>query len=171
MRFFVTIEGVTTEVELRSDGVFVEDRCIEADLVDVPGTNVRSLILDGVSYSVLADSPAQGHWDLRMAGRRISAEVVDERTRAIREMTGVEIGPTGPKPVVAPMPGLVVKVEVQEGDSVETGQGLVIVEAMKMENELKATGPAQVGAVRIEVGQTVEKGQVLIELQALEASE
>lgn len=169
MRFFVTIAEKTTEVEVRPDGIFVGERRVEADLVELPGTNVLSLILDGVSYRVQADSAAEGRWELEVAGHRYEAEVIDERTRVIREMTGIQTGPSGPKPVTAPMPGLVVKVEVGEGDTVEEGQGLIIVEAMKMENELNAVGPAIVGLVRVEVGQTVEKGQVLIELRPVEA--
>ncbi len=171
MRFFVTIAEEAIEVELRPDGVFVGDRRVEADLVELPGTNVRSLILDGVSYRILADSPTQGHWDLQLPGGRFVAEVVDERTQAIRAMTGIESGPTGPKPVIAPMPGLVVQVEVTEGDTVEVGQGLIIVEAMKMENELKAAGPARVGPIHVEVGQSVEKGQLLIDLREVEVPE
>lgn len=71
MRFFVTIAEEAIEVELRPDGVFVGDRRVEADLVELPGTNVRSLILDGVSYRILADSPTQGHWDLQLPRKSV----------------------------------------------------------------------------------------------------
>ena len=71
--------------------------------------------------------------------------MVDERSHAIREMTGSVAGPSGPRPVKAPMPGLVVKLEVAVGDEVVAGQGLVIVEAMKMENELKVEAPGASG--------------------------
>jgi len=66
------------------------------------------------------------------------------------------------------MPGLVIKVEVQEGDAVVGGQGLVIVEAMKMENELKAEGEGRVARVLVAPGQTVEKDQVLVEFESPE---
>ena len=64
------------------------------------------------------------------------------------------------------MPGLVVKVEVAVGDRIEAGQGVVIVEAMKMENELRAEAPGVVAHVHVRPGQTVEKDQVLIDLTA-----
>jgi biotin carboxyl carrier protein len=94
---------------------------------------------------------------------------VDERTRAIREMAGVKEGTRGPKALRAPMPGLVVKVEIREGDAVVEGQGLVIVEAMKMENELKAEGEGRVARILVEPGQAVEKDQVMVEFEAPDA--
>ncbi len=98
----------------------------------------------------------------------MQAEVVDERTHTTRAMTGNGAAAGGPRPVVAPMPGLVVRVEVSEGDMVSAGQGMVIVEAMKMENELLAEGPAVVQRVHVRDGEAVEKGQLLVELSPLE---
>jgi pyruvate carboxylase subunit B len=106
-----------------------------------------------------------------MGGRRIRAEAIDERTRAIREMTGAGGAALGPAPIRAPMPGLVVKVEVEEGDVVEAGQGMAIVEAMKMENELKAEGPGVVSTIHVAAGDTVEKDQILIDLDPLDDGE
>jgi len=71
----------------------------------------------------------------------------------------------GPAPLLAPMPGMVVRVQVQVGDVVQPGQGLVVMEAMKMENELRATAPATVKAVIAQPGTAVEKGALLIELE------
>jgi biotin carboxyl carrier protein len=63
------------------------------------------------------------------------------------------------------MPGLVIQVDAQEGDEVVPGQGLVIVEAMKMENELKSEGKGTISRVLVEPGQIVEKEQVLVEFE------
>ena len=93
------------------------------------------------------------------------AEITAALVKELREMTGTGSAPSGPVPLSAPMPGLVVKVEVAEGDTVESGQGLVIVEAMKMENELTAETDSRVAGVRVAAGDTVEKGQVLVELE------
>jgi pyruvate carboxylase subunit B len=71
---------------------------------------------------------------------------------------------SGPAPLVAPMPGLVVRVNVVVGDQVAAGQGLVVMEAMKMENELRASAPGTVRAVHAEPGAAVNKGAVLVEL-------
>jgi len=80
-------------------------------------------------------------------------------------MTGGGAVAQGPKPVRAPMPGLVVRVEVEPGQEVKAGQGVVIIEAMKMENELKAEAVGVVSRVLVQQGQAVEKGAVLVEFE------
>jgi biotin carboxyl carrier protein len=169
MRYHVTVAGRTFEVELGAEGVTVDGTRAVADLAHVNGTDAHSLLLDGGSYRVVATRTAAGAWELHMRGRRLAVEAVDERTQAIREMTGAGSGPTGPRPVRAPMPGLVVKVEVSEGDSVEPGQGLVIVEAMKMENELRAEVAGVVARVHVAPGQPVDKDQILVDFHAPES--
>lgn len=168
MKYFVTIDHETFEVDLTPEGARIDGEEVVTDLAHVPGTSVHSLLLDGASHRLVAQHQGQGRWELHMGGRRIRAEAVDERTRTIREMTGAGAAAAGPAPIRAPMPGLVVKVEVEEGDVVETGQGMAIVEAMKMENELRAEGPGVVLAIHVQAGATVEKDQVLIDLAPLE---
>ena len=73
--------------------------------------------------------------------------------------------PTGPAPVRAPMPGLIVRVNVKVGDVVEAGQGVVVMEAMKMENELRAIAPGRVKSIEVGPGATVEKGSLLVALE------
>jgi pyruvate carboxylase subunit B len=163
MRYHVTVAGRVFEVDLGPEGTTVDGTSVVADVADVEGTDVRSLLLDGNSYRLLAERTAQGVWDIHLRGHRLSAEAVDERTHTIREMTGAGAAPAGPRPVRAPMPGLVVKVEVQEGDHVEVGQGMVIVEAMKMENELRAEHAGVVARIHVAPGQAVEKDQILID--------
>jgi pyruvate carboxylase subunit B len=100
-----------------------------------------------------------------VAGDRWEAEVVDERTRHIRSLTSGANAARPPATLRAPMPGLVVRVLVEAGQEVAAGAGMVVLEAMKMENELKAAGPSVVGAIRVVAGEPVEKGQVLVELR------
>jgi biotin carboxyl carrier protein len=164
--YFVEIGGRSFEVEVGPDGVCVDGVDIRAELARVSGTPVRSLLADGASHRVVANRLDRGRWSLTLRGRTFRAEVIDERTRTIRAMTGAGAGPSGPRPVRAPMPGLIVKVEVAEGDLVEAGQGVVIVEAMKMENELRAEGAGRVTAVHVKEGDTVEKDQPLVDLAA-----
>ncbi len=166
MRYFVTVGDRTLEVELGPDGVRVDGTPVEADLSRVPGTDVHSLLLDRSSRRLVVRRNGRGVWDLHLRGRGLRAEVVDERTRRIREMTGAGAAGAGPRPVRAPMPGLVVKVEVEEGREVRSGDGLVVVEAMKMENELRAEAPARVKRIYVTEGETVDKDQVLIDFDA-----
>ena len=139
-----------------------------ASLEHADGSPVRGLIVDGRSHRVVADKRGRGHWRLHLRAGVVEADVVDERTKAIREMAGSGAGPVGPSPIVAPMPGMVVKIEVAEGDRVEAGQGVAIVEAMKMENELRAGGPGVVARIHVREGDAVEKDQVLVDLAPLE---
>jgi len=96
--------------------------------------------------------------------------VVDERTRQIQTLTGGRVAapPTGT--IRAPMPGLVVRVAVEPGQQVDAGAGLVVVEAMKMENELRAPGAGVVAAVHVAPGQVVERGAALVTLESVEPS-
>jgi pyruvate carboxylase subunit B len=166
MRYYVTIGDRTFEVDLSGEVARVDGRPIEAELAAVPGTPIRHLLADARSHTVVArPGEARGWWDVHLDGRRFEIEVIDERTRAIRSMTGGGAVAQGPKPVRAPMPGLVVRVEVEPGQEVKAGQGVVIIEAMKMENELKAEAAGVVSRVLVQQGQAVEKGAVLVEFE------
>ena len=96
---------------------------------------------------------------------RHESEVLDRGQEAIRAARMAAGGAGGLSPLTAPMPGLVLRIEVEVGDRVAEGDGLVIVEAMKMENELTAAAPARVSAVHVSEGTAVEKGQLLIEFE------
>ncbi len=170
MRYYVTIGRTTYEVDLTEGVPRVDGEEVEAELVAIPGTPVRHLLAAGRSLTVAARAGTDG-WELHMAGERFEALVMDERTRAIRAMTGKAGAARGPKPVRAPMPGLVTRILAGEGDAVELGQGVVIVEAMKMENELKAEAAGVVSKVLVEAGQAVEKGAVLVEFRADETDD
>lgn len=165
MKYFVTIGERTLEVEIGRQGVTVEGEVVEAELERIPETSVYSLLLGGRSYRLVAGQSGRGEWNLHLDGLETRASVLDERGRKIQELSARTAGPRGPKSVVAPMPGLVVKVEVEPGDAVEAGQGVVIIEAMKMENELKAEGQGTVLTVHVEPGQAVEKGAVLVDFE------
>lgn len=165
MRYFVKIGARELEVELGPTGIRVDGMDVDADLLEMDGTGVHSLLLGGASHRILATRSGAEEWTLHLSGLQLRAHVVDERTRAIREMTGVKEGSLGPVALRAPMPGLVIKVEAGEGDEVVPGQGLVIVEAMKMENELKSERGGRISRVLVEAGQIVQKDQVLVEFE------
>jgi pyruvate carboxylase subunit B len=93
-------------------------------------------------------------------------EVLDERTRHIRSLTGEGAKATGASQLRAPMPGLVLRIQVQQGQAVVAGQPIVALEAMKMENELRATAAGVVQTIAVEPGQAVERGAVLVEFAA-----
>lgn len=169
MKYFVSVGDEVVEVELHGDHVVVDGQERRADLASVPGTGVRSLLMDGASHSLGARRRARGRWDVAVDGRTLQAEVLDRRGKAIRDIRRRQAALAGPEPVRAPMPGMVVKVEVAPGDEVAAGQGVAVVEAMKMENELSAPADGRVSAVRVEPGDSVTKDAVLVEFEAPES--
>jgi biotin carboxyl carrier protein len=165
MRYFVTICDREIEVDLSGAHPVVDGREVHAELGTAQGGAVRHLIVDGRSVPMVARrGERRGRWQLAIGAERLSAEAVDERTRAIREMAGESAEETE-KTIVAPMPGLVVRIDVEVGQQVKAGQGVVVVEAMKMENELKAPGDGVIAEIRASAGETVEKGAVLLVLE------
>jgi len=164
MRYEVTIGGRIFQVDSAVEGVQVGGTLVRVSMEHADGSPVRGLLVDGRSYRVIADRTGPGRWKLAIPGRIVEVDVIDERTKAIQEMAGSGAAPAGPRPIVAPMPGMVIRVEVAEGDRVEAGQGIAIVEAMKMENELRARGPGVVTRVHVREGDAVEKDQVLVDL-------
>ncbi len=166
MKYIVTLNGEKHDVILGPDGVEIDEAHVETSLSEAPGSPVRTVVVGRQSYNVVVrKESARGSYTLWVDGHRFVAEAVDERTSAIRAMTAAAQGPSGPAPIKAPMPGLVVRVNVSVGDEVEAGQGIVVMEAMKMENELRATGAGRVKRIVVEPGNPVEKGALLVELE------
>jgi pyruvate carboxylase subunit B len=167
MRYVVEVDGVRTTLELSGDVVRLEDGTeLRARLVDVEGTPVSLLTIGDRVYRLVARRGDQrGRYGVSIDGRRHEVEALDERTRTIRDLSAASGAAAGPAPLVAPMPGLIVRVTVQPGDEVAAGQGLVVMEAMKMENELRAQSAGRVKAVHAAPGAAVEKGALLVELE------
>lgn len=173
MKYFVTLRARTYEIDVGGGRVSVDGEPFEAHLAAVPGTPLYHLLLAGSSWTVAAQPLAENagiaplRWALGAVGERFEVEAVDERTRQIQALTGRGRAPAAGGVVKAPMPGLVVRVEVVVGQRVEVGAGLVVVEAMKMENELRAQRAGVVETVHVTPGQTVDKGAPLITLGPL----
>ena len=166
MKYLVTLAGKTVEVVVDGDQVVVDGAAHRAELRPVAGTPIRNLLVDGDSWIVPIEATGRGRWLVQRRGERFEVDVVDERTWHIRNLVGGGKGHSGPAVLKAPMPGLVVRVMVEPGEQFAAGQGLVVLEAMKMENELKAAGRGVVDRVLAVPGQAVEKGAVLITFRA-----
>jgi pyruvate carboxylase subunit B len=165
VKYFVTLDGREVEVEVEGDRVRVDGRDLSAHLGAVPDTPLSHLLLDDRSVTLTLTATGRGSWEIGRLGERWPVEVVDERTRHIRSLTGAWEGPKGPARLGAPMPGLVVKVEVKEGQQVKSGQPLIVLEAMKMQNELRSPADGVVARVLVRAGQAVEKGAGLVEFE------
>ena len=166
MRYRVRVGDADVDVDRDGDVVIVNGVSSAVRLSDVEGTPVRMVTIgDEVHRVVARRGPARGRYTLWLDGFRYEVEALDERARAIRDLAGAGQGTSGPAPLIAPMPGMIVRVAVQVGDTVQPGQGLVVMEAMKMENELRATTAGTVTSVLATPGTAVEKGAVLLELE------
>ena len=115
------------------------------------------------SYEVSFEARGNGGYVVHVNGEPIPLSVTDPRKRARRgHAADAGQGVDGPVPIVAPMPGRIVKVLVRPGDTVAARQGVVVVEAMKMENELRAPRAGNVSDVRVREGMSVEANAVLV---------
>ena len=163
MKYIVAVNGVEHEVTIDGSSVRIGAFEGDADVATLPGTPVRLVAVAGRVYPVLARAGTEpGRYAIHIGGYRFDVEALSERTRAIRELAGAGSKPSGPTAICAPMPGLVVRVLVQSGDRVQAGQGVVVMEAMKMENELRASSGGLVRSVEVWPGSAVEKGAVLV---------
>jgi len=166
MKYVVLIDGQAIEVEVDGERVTIAGQTYSASLNVIPGTPLRQLLLDGRPLTLSVEPLGRGRWALAPGGERLEVEVLDERTRHIRSLTGGGDQRRAAAVLKAPMPGLVVRVQAKAGDAIIAGAGLIVLEAMKMENELKAASAGTVKAVRVTPGEAVEKGQVLVEFEA-----
>lgn len=166
MKYFVRLGDTVHEVVIDGEHVLVDGERMSARIEDIPGTPLQRLTAGDRHERVYARRGAdRSSMDLSIGGFRLTLEALDERTKVIRELSGASGKPKGPAHLAAPMPGLIVRVSVKEGDQVRAGQGLVVMEAMKMENELRATSDGIVKRVVAAPGAAVEKGALLLELE------
>ena len=155
--------GESLRVELREVGegvyeVTLEDRSIRVDAVK-SGRTIYSVIEDGKQFEAMVDEKGEHGFDVLLAGRLYHLEAVDERSRLLAS-TAQSVA-SGKQVVAAEMPGKVVKIQVAVGDSVTRGQGVLIVEAMKMENDIPSPIDGVVSEISVGEGQTVETGAPL----------
>lgn len=168
MKYRVRIADESIDLEVTHSGdsteVSLGDATMSADLVRIAGSPVYSLVLDGRSYEVSAHR-RNGHFELAIRGENYDASVMDERAMRIAEATGDTGEQLSGETMTAPMPGIVVGITVEVGSQVEAGQGVVTLEAMKMENELKCGVDGVVKEIKVEVGQGVSQGEPLVVIE------
>jgi pyruvate carboxylase subunit B len=166
VKYIVSVDGERTEIERDAGEVELDGEPVPVSLADVEGTPVRLVhVGDRVHRVIVRERAGRGCYTLWLDGFNYKIEALDERTRTIRDLTAAQSGPVGPAPLLAPMPGLIVRLNVEPGQIVVAGQGMVVMEAMKMENELRAAGPGRVKAVHAKPGEAVDKGALLVELE------
>ena len=143
------------------------DEARSLDLISTGDERHFHLLKDGKSYHaelVEADFSTKTY-TIRVNGSTFKIHIADQYERLVKQLGLTVGGVQKMNAVKAPMPGLVFKIVVEAGQTVEKGDALVILEAMKMENVLKATGDGRVKSIAVAQGQAVEKGQLLLEME------
>ncbi len=166
MRYVILRNGQEVPVEIteRPNGyqVILDGTEYEVDCLRVV-KNLYSVIIGGISYEATVHHPGPDQYNVHLYDGMRTVELVHPSTLALRKNKGHGGGAGGS--LKAPMPGKVVKVLVSPGDEVESGAGLVILEAMKMQNELQASQAGRVKEVRAAEGDNVERGAVLVVME------
>jgi biotin carboxyl carrier protein len=166
VKYFVRIDETSHEVDVNGDVLSFDDGTYPVRLEVLDGTPVYLIRIGNDVHRVIARRGAErGSYDLEVDGYRVSIEALDARTRAIRELSRTSGKTARATQLTAPMPGLIVRVAVREGDEVRAGQGVVVMEAMKMENELRIQSAGKVKRIHVGAGAAVERGALLLELE------
>lgn len=168
MKYYVDVEDRTIELDFQEEGeqllVRVGEDVFTLDLRQVTQPSLYSLLIDNRSYELFVEENGD-EFDVLIGGEMFHLKVQDEWARRlanIQRKTQVE---TGLLAIKAPMPGAVISIEVTPGQDVTKGQGVVILSAMKMENEIKTPRAGRVKSVEVQPGQTVEQGRTLVVIE------
>jgi acetyl/propionyl-CoA carboxylase alpha subunit len=166
VKYFVQVGADEHVVEIDGDQLTYDGVAMNGHAELIAGTPIHKVTIGNEVHCVIARRGAEkGDYDISLGGFRLALQALDERSRVIRDLSGNAKRETGPAHLMAPMPGLIVRIGVTEGDQVHPGQGLIVMEAMKMENELRATRAGKVKRVACKVGAAVEKGALLLEME------
>jgi len=168
VKYFATIDGHTYEVVLhRRNGRIaaeVDGEELDVDFERVRGERAWSLLVGSRSHPISFEPRPDG-LSVTLGSESYLVRVEDERARAARKVAGGRGSRDQAKAVLSMMPGVVREVRVAPGDEVKSGEPLVILEAMKMENEIRAVLDGTVQTVHVEPNQTVNKGDALVTLE------
>jgi len=168
MRYYARLEETEYECTLEEeDGVTfvtIEGKRYRADLNHIARTQAFSLLLDGASFEFTVNEQEE---DIELSGGagHFHISVEDARTHAARAKTAGARVASGPRTVKAQMPGIVRELKVAVGDNIEKGEPLLILEAMKMQNDIRSDRAGVIKALHIAAGDTVDKGAKLVDIE------
>jgi biotin carboxyl carrier protein len=162
MKLELAINGSHRTVEIEREGtgwrISLDGESIDADALEI-APNIFSILSKGKSYEVRVTPNSTGGLTLQTAHQEFAAEVIDPRAWRGRRHGALEA--EGRQQILAPMPGKIIRVLVQAGENVQAGQGLIVVEAMKMQNEIRSPKSGTVERLLVKEGQPVNAGEIL----------
>ena len=164
MKYIAQVDGLDFPVEILDEHhVRFGEEILEFDLAAVSGQPLYSLIVNNESFEGYV-YPDEGRWQVLLLGRSYSVNIEDEREKRLHRSENGTMVPDHEYTLKAPMPGLAVAVLVSEGQLIEKGQILAILESMKMQNELRSPFAGTVVRLRIKSGERVQQKQVLLSI-------
>ncbi len=164
MKYFVDIEGEVFEVDISHDEVRVDGERVDISLKQSGIPELFSVLIDSQSYEVLVQATAE-EVKVALSGYSFQLNVQDEAERRLQIGRRLEVAPDGELHVEAPISGAVISVPVAEGDAVVLGQTLVVLEAMKMENEISAPRAGTVKSIAVAAGDRVDADATMMVLE------
>lgn len=164
MKYITVVGEKSFTIDINREGTVQMDGQPRAlDFRSIDNGGLYSILLDNKSFEALVEQ-GEDEFRILISGTLYHVKVVDERAKRLAEAGGAFAPTSGELNIKSPMPGLIVAVPVKEGDAVKKGQVLVILESMKMENELKAPRDGHISSVKISPRQAVEQNQILLVL-------
>ena len=162
MKYITTVDSKEYLIEIVDEKhIAINGKIYEVDFESVSGQPVYSLIVDGKSHESYVQQ-GDDNWQVLLRGRLYPVTVEDEREKRLRAAAGAGVAESGEFHLKAPMPGLVVAIPVEEGQEIKKGQVILILESMKMQNELKSPRDGTIGRIRVKAGESVEQKQTLM---------
>lgn len=163
MKYQTTVEGKTFLIEVSESGaVLVDDETYAPDFRSIDGLSLYSLLMGNTPYEMLVEEEP-GHFHVLVHGEPFAVQVRETLDVGVTppEQT---VPPSGPLTLLSPIPGVVIEMLVEAGDTVSSGQVLLVLESMKMENELRAPGNGVIREIRVNREDEVTLGQPLLVL-------
>jgi biotin carboxyl carrier protein len=166
MKYITTLNDKTYTIEINEERrVIIDGVEYEVDFASIGQgeASIHTLLVNGQSYEAFVNENENNEWQVLLRGTLYTVTVEDEREKRLRAAGGAVSGQaSGEFHLKAPMPGLVVAVPVAEGQAVKKGDNLIILESMKMQNELKSPREGTVTRVKVKAGDSVEQNQVMV---------
>jgi len=167
MKYIAEVDGLEFLVEIIDEQhVRFGDEILQINLAAVNGVPLYSLIVNNESFEGYV-YPDDAGWQVLLQGQFYQIRVEDEREKRLRTAGSAAERPGAEFVLKAPMPGLVIDVLVQEDQRVEKGQTLLVLESMKMQNELRAPRAGVVTRLRVKSGESVQQKQILLNITSL----
>lgn len=161
MKYVTTINKKKFEIEIDKEGkVLVNGQPRDVDFLPL-GRSFYSILMNNLSHEVVVEERDEAI-EVLLHGRLYNGQVLDERALLMAQRTGGLPGEGGDASIKSPMPGLIVSVRVEVGEAIKAGQTVVILESMKMQNELKSPRDGIVQKVNVGPGQSVEQNKILV---------